>query len=260
MRPDKPVVVITGASAGIGEATAQILAQQNAYRLVLGARRTARVEALARCLEEQTGTEALGLYLDVSQAESVQQAMERAQQRFGGLHILVNNAGLAVGRDPLLETSENAWKTMLSVNVEGVLAMTRAAVPLMLQAGWGHVVMVGSIAGHDAYAGGGVYCATKHAVRAIAKALRQELCGKPVRITSVDPGMVYTEFSQVRLGSKEAGDAVYAGMEPLTAHDVAECIRWSLSLPDRVNIDEIIVQPRDQANLFQVARSRVESS
>ncbi len=254
MRPEHPVVLITGASWGIGEATARALAGDG-FALALGARTTERVEALADELSRAHGVPAWGGPLDVRDGASVEAFVTQARARLGGIHVLVNNAGLAKGVDRIADAREEDWETMIRTNIEGVLRTTRACIPAMREAGWGHVVFLGSTASHGVYEGGGVYCGTKHFVRALTGTLRLELCGEPIRVTSVDPGMVQTEFSMTRLGSREKADAVYRGMEPLAAADIAECIRWAVGLPDHVNIDEILVKPRDQAAFHKVHRT-----
>ena len=180
--------------------------------------------------------------------------MAGAVQALGALHVVVNNAGLALGMDVMAAAPEASWREMIDTNVEGVLRVTQAALPHLRAAGWGHVVFVGSVAGHGVYEGGSIYTATKHAVRALTDTLRLELCGEPIRVGTVDPGMVETEFSVVRLGSRQKADGVYRGMTPLTGEDIAECIRWMVMLPDHVNIDRIIVKPRDQAAFHKVHR------
>lgn len=258
MRPERPVVWITGASAGIGEATARALAREG-YRLALGARRADRLEHLAEELRRSFGAEVFSAFLDVRTQASVESFVTRAVESLGALHVVVNNAGLARGVATLDQVTEEEWSEMMETNVEGVLRVTRAGLPHLRRAGWGHILFLGSTASHVAYEGGGVYCATKHAVRALTETLRLELCGEPIRITSVDPGMVETEFSVVRLGSKDRADQVYRGMTPLRAEDIAECIRWALSLPDHVNVDRILVRPLDQAAMHKVHRRKEET-
>lgn len=253
MRPEHPVALITGASWGIGEATARALAADG-FHLALGARSVDRVSALATELAARHAIQAWGGPLDVRDGDSVATFMDRAASRLGDVHVLVNNAGLARGLDRIEDVREADWDEMIRTNVEGVLRMTRACLPVMRRAGWGHVFFLGSTASHGVYEGGAVYCGTKHFVRAVSETLRLELLGLPIRITSIDPGMVETEFSVTRLGSRERADAVYRGMEPLAAADIAECIRWAVGLPDRVNIDQILVKPRDQAAFHRVHR------
>lgn len=254
MRPERPVALITGASWGIGEATARALAGDG-FALALGARSVDRVAALAVSLSRDHGVPTWGGALDVRDGASVADFVTQARSRLGGVHVLVNNAGLARGVDRLADVREEDWDAMIRTNVEGVLRMTKVCIPAMREAGWGHVVFLGSTASRGVYEGGGVYCGTKHFVRALTETLRLELCGEPIRVTTVDPGMVETEFSVTRLGSRDRADAVYRGMTPLVAGDIAECIRWAVGLPDHVNIDEILVKPRDQAAFHRVHRT-----
>jgi NADP-dependent 3-hydroxy acid dehydrogenase YdfG len=239
-----PTAVVTGASSGIGAATARALAGEG-YRVVLGARRLQRLRELA----DEIGGEAIGL--DVTDPDSV--AAFAAQ--VPGCDVLVNNAGGALGLEPLAEADEELWRTMYEANVLGTMRMTRALLPRLIASGNGHVVGITSIAAFETYRGGAGYTAAKHAQRAALRTLRLELLGKPVRVTEVAPGMVETEFSLVRFeGDVEAAAKVYEGMEPLRAEDVAECIRWAVAQPSHVNIDEIVVRPRDQATATEVHR------
>jgi NADP-dependent 3-hydroxy acid dehydrogenase YdfG len=235
--------VITGASSGIGEATARALAA-NGWRTVLGARRLDRLERLAA----EIGGEAIAL--DVADPESVAAFAARLPE----CDVLVNNAGGALGLEPLAEADEAQWLAMYESNVLGTMRMTRVLLPRLRESGDGHVVAVTSIAAFEVYRGGAGYSAAKHAQRAAVRTLRLELLGEPIRVTEILPGMVETEFSQVRLGSEEAAAKVYEGMTPLTGADVAECIRWAVELPSHVNIDSIVVRPRDQVTATEVAR------
>ena len=247
MRPEHPIVLITGASSGFGEATARLLAAQGCP-LALGARRLERVEALARELAEAHGVPTFTAALDTRDTLSVNAFVEGAAKALGGLHVVVANAGLARGLDKLDSVLEDDWQAMFQTNVEGVIRTIKSTLPFVRESGWGHYFTIGSTAGHAVYEGGAAYCASKHALKALVETLRLELCGEPIRVTSVDPGMAETEFSQVRLRDDQKVRAVYAGTQPLSALDVAECIRWSLSLPDHVNIDQLIVKCRDQAS------------
>jgi NADP-dependent 3-hydroxy acid dehydrogenase YdfG len=236
--------VITGASSGIGAATAWALAGEG-YRTILGARRLERLEELAA----EIGGEAI--VLDVTDPASVESFVAAV----GACDVLVNNAGGALGLDPIAAADEEKWLTMYESNVLGQMRMTRALLPRLIESGDGHVVGITSIAAIEPYVGGAGYNAAKHAQRAMLRVLRQELLGVPVRVTEVVPGMVETEFSLVRFGGDEAAAAkVYEGMRPLSAEDVAECIRWALAQPPHVNIDEIVVRPRDQATATSVHR------
>jgi NADP-dependent 3-hydroxy acid dehydrogenase YdfG len=235
---------ITGASSGIGAATARALAAEG-YRTVLGARRLDRLEALA----DETGGEAIAL--DVADPASV----EAFAAAVDSCDVLVNNAGGALGLDLLAEADEGEWLQMYESNVLGTMRMTRALLPRLIESGDGHVVGVTSIAAIEPYRGGAGYNAAKHAQRAMLRVLRQELLGEPVRVTEIAPGMVKTEFSLVRFGGDEEKAArVYEGMQPLSAEDVAECIRWALAQPSHVNVDEIVVRPRDQATATSIHR------
>ncbi len=253
MRPEHPIALITGASSGIGEATAHLLAA-NGYRLALGARRIEMVENLADELKAQHGIQAFAGFVDVRDSRSVKTFVDDAAAELGGLHVVVANAGLAKRLDRIEAISEETWQLMLHTNIEGVIRTFQAALPHLRASGWGHLFTIGSVAGHNVYENGGVYCASKHALRALVQALRIELCGEPIRLTSVDPGLTETNFSRVRLEDETKAKAVYQGMTPLVAGDIAECIRWALAMPDHVNIDELIIAPRDQASVYKVHR------
>jgi NADP-dependent 3-hydroxy acid dehydrogenase YdfG len=241
---DPKVAVVTGASAGIGAATARMLAADG-WRVVLGARRLDRIEALA---DELGGT---AIALDVTDAASV----ERYIEAVGSCRLLVNNAGGAHGVEPLAEAVDDKWITMFETNVLGLMRMTRGLLPRLVASGDGHVVNVTSIAALQGYPGGSGYNAAKFGARGVTESLRQELLGQPVRVTEILPGLVETEFSVVRFdGDTDRAAQVYAGLQPLTGDDVAECIRWAVSLPSHVNIDSVVVKPRAQADAFRTHR------
>lgn len=247
MRPEHPVVLITGASSGFGEAAARLLAAEG-YHLALGARREERVRALAEELAAKHGVRTFAGAVDTRETASVDAFVHAAAEALGGLNVVVANAGLARGTDPIASVLEEDWQAMLHTNVEGVIRTIKATLPFVRRSGWGHYLTIGSTAGHWIYEGGGAYCASKHALKALTGTLRLELCGEPIRVTEIDPGMAVTEFSMVRLRDQHKADAVYKGVEPLRAEDVAECIRWAIAAPDHVNIDQIIVKCRDQAS------------
>lgn len=247
------VALITGASSGIGEATAFLLAKEGCD-LAIGARRVERIESLAERIRTEFGRRVFASALDVRSSESVERFIASAVSELGNLHIVVSNAGVALGMSHLSHVSDDESREMISTNVEGTIRVIRTCIPHIRSSGFGHIVIIASIAGLCVYEGGGVYCASKHAVRAIAATLRLELCGEPIRVTTISPGMVETEFSLVRLGDMEKAREVYKGMTPLTAHDIAECIRWAVSLPAHVNIDEIVIKPLDQAAPHKVHR------
>ncbi len=238
MSEGQRVAVVTGASSGIGAATAAAL-HQAGFCLVLGARRLDRLQEIgaplgARCLP-----------LDVTDPRSVAAFCAEVPE----VNVLVNNAGGALGLDKVADSKDADWEQMYDTNVLGLMRMTRDLLPKLEASGAGHIVNVGSIAGREAYPGGAGYNAVKFAVRAITQVLRLELVGKPIRVTEVAPGMVETEFSLVRFnGDKERAARVYAGLQPLAAADVADCIQWAVTRPPHVNIDEIVVKPLAQAS------------
>jgi 3-hydroxy acid dehydrogenase/malonic semialdehyde reductase len=248
-------VLITGASAGIGAACARAFAAAGA-RLVLSARRTDRLQALADELKAAHGTECCLLELDVRDVGVVTRLIEDLPPRWAQIDVLVNNAGLGRGTDKLYEGNSGEWDEMLDTNVKGLLYVTRAVVPGMVRRGRGHVVNLGSLAGHEVYPGGAVYCATKHAVDAITRGLRMDLVGSGVRVSTVDPGMVQTEFSTVRFrGDQDRAEKVYAGMTPLTADDIADAVLYCATRPPHVVIAEVIMMPVDQGSTTLVHRN-----
>jgi len=253
MRPEHPIVLITGASSGFGAAMARLLAAQGCH-LALGARRVERVQALADELVKAHGIKAFAGAVDTRETASVNAFVEAAASALGGLNVLVANAGLASGTYKMWETPDEDLEAMVRTNIEGVVKTIRAGIPHLRKAGWGHVFFIGSTAGHQPYEGGSVYCASKFGVKAMAHSLRLELNGEQIRVTSVDPGMAETEFSDVRLKDGDKAKAVYQGVKPLSANDVAECVRWCLMLPDHVNIDEMLVKCLDQASVHKVHR------
>ena len=235
---------ITGASSGIGAATAVRLAQEG-FDVVLGARRMDKLEKVA----EECGGRALPL--DVTDRDSV----AAFAQEIKDLDVLVNNAGLASGLQPVDELEEDRVRLMLETNVLGLLRTTRALLPKLEAGDGGHIVNVGSIAGFETYPGGAGYTASKHAVRAISQTMRIDLLGRPIRITEVSPGLVETEFSMVRFdGDPDRAAKVYEGFEPLTGDDVADCIAWAVTRPRHVDVDEIVVRPVAQATATMVTR------
>lgn len=241
------VAVITGASSGIGAATAIALGRHG-YQIVVGARRLERIQRVA-------GEDGVALRLDVTDEESVRDFVAEIKQRFGRIDVLVNNAGGALGLNPVAEARDEEWIGMWKTNVLGLMWMTRACLPLIRKSKHGHIVNIGSIAGFETYSGGAGYTAVKHAVRAISRTLRLELNGEPIRVTEIDPGLVETEFSIVRYhGDRKAARAVYEGMKPLTAEDVADCIVFAVTRPPHVDIDEMVIRPVAQATAWMVAR------
>ncbi|MEW5873961.1 MAG: SDR family oxidoreductase [Candidatus Zixiibacteriota bacterium] len=242
------LVLVTGASAGIGEATARAFAKEGA-RLILIARRLDRLEKLSRTLKEQFGTDSLTLPMDLRKYESIPEDLEKIPADWRTIDVLVNNAGLARGIGKLHEGDLSDWEEMIDVNIKGLLAVSRVVIPWMLDRNKGHVINIGSIAGHEAYPGGNVYCATKFAVRALSRGMKMDLTGTPIRVTSIDPGLVETEFSLVRFkGDKERASQPYKGLVPLRSEDIAEAVLWSASRPEHVNITEMIIFPTAQSS------------
>ncbi|TMF93889.1 MAG: SDR family NAD(P)-dependent oxidoreductase [Chloroflexi bacterium] len=242
------IAVVTGASSGIGEATARGL-RAAGFFVVLGARREDRLMAVARELGGR------GLPLDVRDLASIDAFTAAIAAEYGQVEILINNAGLAAGLQPLAQGNDDDWVQMMETNVLGLLRVTRAMLPLLRRAPRAHIVNLGSVAGFEVYPGGVGYTASKHAVRAITKTLRLELMGEPIRVTEIEPGMVETEFSLVRFkGDREKASNVYQGMQPLTGADIADCIVWVVTRPPHVNVDEMVVRPIAQATVRDVAR------
>ncbi|BAU41023.1 SDR family oxidoreductase [Leptolyngbya sp. O-77] len=248
------IVLITGASSGIGAACAHFFAEAGA-RLILVARRLERLEALAAALKTQFGTETLLLQLDVGDRPRVESTLGALPEAWAAVDILVNNAGLSRGLDKLYEGIIQDWEEMIDTNVKGLLYVTRAILPGMVQRDRGHIINIGSIAGHQPYPGGNVYCATKAAVKSLTECIKLDLLGTAVRITSVDPGMVETEFSEVRFhGDGDRARKVYQGLTPLTADDVADVVLYCATRPAHVNINDVILMPVAQASTTMAHR------
>jgi len=234
----KRIAIVTGASSGIGEATARGLAKSG-FDVVVGARRMDRLEKLAA----EIGGRAYRL--DVSDQSSV----DEFAAAIDAVHVLINNAGGAVGLASVAEADTKQWMTMYDTNVLGLMRVTRALLPKIIASGDGHLVTIGSIAALETYPGGAGYTAAKHGALAVTQTLRQELIGKPVRVTEIDPGMVETEFSLVRFdGDAERAKQVYAGLTPLVAENVADAIVYVVTRPSHVNIDQLVIKPRDQVS------------
>jgi 3-hydroxy acid dehydrogenase/malonic semialdehyde reductase len=237
------IALITGASSGLGLATARSFAECGT-KLILAARRKDRLEKLAADLRTKVHL----LNIDVRNRAEVESAIANLPSEWKSIDILINNAGLSRGLDKLHEGKIEDWEEMIDTNVKGLLYMSRAVIPGMVSRGRGHVINVGSIAGHEVYPNGNVYCATKHAVDALTRGLRMDLNGTPIRVSTVDPGMVETEFSMVRFhGDTERAGKVYTGLKPLSPEDVADAINWIATRPEHVQIGEIIILPTAQA-------------
>src|SRR5215203_4211226 len=237
--------IVTGASSGIGHATAKALAAEGVH-VIAGARRVDRLEDL--------GERSIGLPLDVTDPDSCSAFVARAVNQLGGLDILVNAAGLALGRDPFWESSEEDERVVLETNVNGLIRMTRLCLRHLRDGG--HIVNIGSVAGRQAYEKGALYVTSKFAVRGFTYALREDLLGRPIRVTTVDPGLVETDFSRVRFrGDEEQAAAVYRGVEAMTPDDAADCIVFALTRPPHVNVDELVVKALAQSSGGRILRT-----
>jgi len=242
--------LITGASSGIGSATAVKLAQAG-YNLILTGRRKDKLESLANSLK---APEIIVAAFDLQKPQEIDAFCTKNSAYLKKLNVLVNNAGLAKGVEKVDQASLSDWDAMIDTNIRGLLHMTRGVLPHFVAKQEGHIVNLGSVAGRWTYPGGAVYCASKFAVRAFSEGLRMDLLGKNIRVTNIEPGMVNTEFSLVRLGTQSQADAVYQGMTPLSAQDIAETIAWVIDRPAHVNIQEIVIYPTEQAHVGQVHR------
>ncbi len=244
------IALITGASSGIGKACAYLFAQHG-INLIITARRLERLLEIQEEIKKLYSVDVLPIKLDVRKRKDVFEALTNLPDRFKDVDILINNAGLSKGLDPIHEGNVDDWETMIDTNIKGLLYVTRAILPGMVKRNRGTVVNVASIAAHETYPGGNVYCATKAFVLQLSKAMRMDLLGTNVRVISVDPGMVETEFSIVRFnGDVERAKEVYEGLRPLTADDIAKTIYMAISMPDHVTLEDIVVMPTDQASVL----------
>lgn len=248
------IALITGATAGIGEATAEIFAK-NGYNIIITGRRKERLDELSSQLKIKYKIDVLSLNFDVRKLSEVENAINSISENWKKINVLVNNAGLAVGLGPIQEGIIDDWERMIDTNIKGLLYITRTLAPIFIKNGFGHIINVGSIAGKEVYANGNVYCATKHAVNALNKAMRIDMLPHNIKVTGIHPGMVETEFSIVRYkGDEERAKNVYKGLQPLTAEDIAETIFWTASRPSHVNISDIVITPTAQANATNTIR------
>ena len=248
------IVLITGASSGIGQACARLFAAQGA-RLILSARRVERLEQLAQELSHQHNKGHYILPLDIRNKAMVKKQLETLPNELQSIDILINNAGLALDTLPLQQGIEDHWDTMIDTNIKGLLYVSREVIPGMVTRGYGHVVNIGSIAGHECYPNGNVYSATKHAVHAISKSMRLDLLGSPVRVTEIAPGAVETEFSAVRWNDKQKADDFYKDFHPLTAEDVSDAVFYCITRPPHVDIEQMIIMPTVQASANHLFRN-----
>ncbi len=251
---ERNTALITGATSGIGEATAHALAAAG-WRVIVTGRRAERLKSLKTELKSTFGADILTLAFDVRDPHQVAASLGTLPGSWRAIDLLVNNAGGALGLEPIDEGDVGDWEQMIDTNVKGLLYVTRIVAPMMVERGRGHIVNIGSIAGRQVYANGAVYCATKHAVNALSQGMRIDLVRHGIRVTEIRPGMVETEFSEVRFhGDEERAASVYEGVEPLVAEDIADAVMWAVTRPPHVNIDEIVLTPQQQANAYYTHR------
>ncbi|WP_224998195.1 SDR family NAD(P)-dependent oxidoreductase [Cesiribacter sp. SM1] len=250
---NKRTVLVTGATSGIGLATARLLAQHD-FRLIVTGRRKERLEQLSQELSSLTDIHYL--VFDVREREAVQNAIQGLPEDFATIDVLINNAGNAHGLDTIQEGNPDDWDAMMDINVKGLLYVSKAVIPQMTSRKQGHIVNIGSIAGKEVYPKGNVYCASKHAVDAINKGMLMDLNPYGIKVTAINPGLVETEFSVVRFkGDEDRASQVYKGMQPLRPEDVASVILYTLQLPAHVNISDLVLLPTDQASATVVRRA-----
>ncbi|HEY9533298.1 MAG TPA: SDR family oxidoreductase [Mucilaginibacter sp.] len=250
------IALITGASAGIGEACAELFAREN-YNLILTGRRADRLEKLAAKLNKKYNAEVAVCAFDVRDREQVAANFESLPAKWKKVDVLINNAGLSQGLDPIQKGDLDDWDTMIDTNIKGLLYVTRVVSNWMIENRRGHIINLGSIAGKEVYPNGNVYCATKHAVDALSKGMRIDLVQHGIKVTAIHPGAVETEFSEVRFhGDKERAKKVYNGFEPLVAEDIAETIFFVVSRPKHVNINELLIMPTAQATASNIVRNK----
>lgn len=248
------IVMVTGATSGIGEACAHLFAQ-NGFRLILTGRRKERLESIKSILHTSFKAEVLTLCFDVRNRQETTQMLQSLPEAWQNIDILINNAGLSLGLDPIHEGDPDDWETMIDTNIKGLLYVTRMISPGMVNRRCGHIINIGSVAGKEVYLKGNVYCATKYAVDALTRAMRMDLLEHGIKVTQIAPGAANTEFSTVRFhGDKSRANKVYTGFEPLTAHDVAEAVWFAASRPAHVNVNDLLLMPAAQANATQIFR------
>lgn len=241
---------ISGATAGIGKDTTEILLDHG-YDVILCGRRKERLEEM-----KKRGKNRVSIFqIDVTQRRQIEKMIDENKNLFKDLSVLINNAGLAKGRDSFQNSKIDDMESMISTNVMGMIYLSRLLIPFLIEKDRGHIVNIGSVAGKWVYPSGAVYCASKFAVAALSEGMRLDLLGKNIRLTQIQPGMVETEFSEVRFDDKDKAKAVYQGMKPLTGKDIAETIHWCLSRPSHVNIQEVVIFPTDQVGITSVHRN-----
>ncbi|MBT4790190.1 MAG: SDR family NAD(P)-dependent oxidoreductase [Halobacteriovoraceae bacterium] len=245
-------MMITGATSGIGLATAHSLAKYGCNLIITG-RREKRLNQIKINLE-QTGVEVVSLCFDIQDKTQIEKTLSQNKSVLKQVSVLINNAGMAKGVDPIDKAELEDWEQMIDTNIKGLLYMTHYMLPHLKQHGSADIINIGSVSGRWTYPGGAVYCGTKHAVRAISEGMRQDLCGSNIKVCCIEPGLVETEFSVVRLEDEQKANAVYAGARVLQANDIADTIVWTLQRPAHVNIQEMVIFPIDQGGIAQVNR------
>lgn len=249
-------IFITGASSGIGKACAELFASEGAD-LIISARRIERIEKLSEELSKKSGIKVYTIQMDVRNRKEVQEKISSIPNEFQKIDVLLNNAGLARGFNKIYEGNIDHWEEMIDTNIKGLLYVTRQILPSMIERKKGHIVNIGSTAGHEVYVNGNVYCATKFAVNALTQAIRLDVLDKNVKVSTIDPGMVMTEFSSVRFsGDEEKANKVYEGLKPLSPKDIAEVILFCITRPEHVNINEVILTPAAQASSNFIYREK----
>jgi NADP-dependent 3-hydroxy acid dehydrogenase YdfG len=248
------IAFITGATSGIGKASAHIFAKNN-YNLIITGRRKERLDEIANYLSDKYAVEVLSLNFDVRNREEVESAVNSLDGAWKNIDVLLNNAGLAVGLTNIQDGIYDDWERMIDTNIKGLLYITRNIAPLMIAQGKGHIINIGSIAGKETYPFGNVYCATKHAVDSLTKAMRIDMVSEGIKVTQIAPGAVETEFSNVRFKGDDAkADSIYQGFEPLHPKDIADAVFYCASLPAHVNINDMVIMPTAQANATTIIR------
>jgi len=250
------IALVTGASAGIGKATAEVFAREGAHLIII-ARRPDKILTLADELQKNHKIKCHPVALDIRNQEAVASAIANLPDDFKNIDILVNNAGLSRGLAGVHDADLTDWEEMIDTNIKGLLYISRTILPGMMERNRGHVVNIGSVSGHQVYPGGNVYCATKHAVDAITRGMQLDLVASPIHVTAIDPGMVETEFSEVRFhGDKEKASTVYKGLTPLKGEDIAETVLFAVTRPPHINIHNILIMPKDQATAMVANRKQ----
>lgn len=252
---ERKKILITGATAGFGEATALLFAKNN-YDVIITGRRKERLDKLSEKIENDFGVQVLSLCFDVQDSSQVEQAIKSLPKEWKNIDVLINNAGLASGLESIQDGNIEDWDKMINTNVKGLLYVTKQVAPLMVERKKGHIINIGSTAGKEVYQNGGVYCASKHAVDAISKGLRIDLLPHGIKVTQICPGAAETEFSEVRFhGDKQRAKEVYKGYQPMSAQDIASLVFYSTTLPSHLCINDLVVTSLAQANSFYINRN-----